>query len=192
MLWFRCTHSSQTVLAMQSKQKRSKARKGSVRIKNSNDRLQLVFSYPVVNEQGDIETNRFYLSTGREDTPANRHLASALAATIERDIAYGELDLTLSKYLPASSLSTVTPITPIDSEQPPKLDIKNLWKRYSDYKRPQVSASTMQRDYGKIAKRLGKIPQSTETAVDIRDWLLKNYSSEVTRRTLVQLNACCK
>lgn len=185
-------------IAMQSQQKRVKARKGSVQIKNSNGRLQIVFSHPIVNEQGNIETKRFYLSTGREDTSANRHLVAALAATIERDITYGELDLTLSKYMPASSLSTVTPITPTTpiasttSKEPPKLDIKSLWERYSDYKQPQVSSSTMQRDYGKIAKRLTKMPHSVRTAIDIRDWLLKNYSSEVTRRTLIQLNACCK
>jgi len=29
-----------------------------------------------------------------------------------------------------------------------------------------------------------------ETSVEIRDWLLKNYSAEVARRTLMQLNAC--
>jgi integrase len=26
----------------------------------------------------------------------------------------------------------------------------------------------------------------------VRDWLFKDYSSEVARRTLVQINACCK
>jgi integrase len=48
------------------------------------------------------------------------------------------------------------------------------------------------RGYGKIAKCLQNIPRSVEDGVGVRDWLLKNYSSEVARRTLIQINACCK
>ena len=64
---------------MQNKSKRTKSSKGSVQIKNSNGRLQLVFSHPLVNPQGELKSKRFYLSTGREDTSVNRHLAAALA-----------------------------------------------------------------------------------------------------------------
>ncbi len=34
------------------------------------------------------------------------------------------------------------------------------------------------------------MPKTLEDAVGVRDWLLSKYSSEVARRTLIQLNAC--
>lgn len=89
---------------------------------------------------------------------------------------------------PQAALSTVTPITP--SITPPKLNMGGLWERYTEYKSSQVAASTLVRDYSKIAKRLRCIPESVEDAVAVRDWLMSKYSSEVARRTLNQLNAC--
>jgi hypothetical protein len=160
---------------MYSNDTQQKARKGSVQIKVSNGRLQLVFSYV---------GKRHYLSTGLADSKLNRKAAEARAKLIEADIAYDRLDMTLARYKPQSVLSTVTPIIT------PRISYLELWERYTEYKRSQVSASTLARDYGKIAKRLAAMPELWE-AVEVRDWLLKKYSSEVTRRTLVQLNACC-
>jgi len=71
------------------------------------------------------------------------------------------------------------------------LEVLQLWLRYSDFQRRQVAYSTHKRDYNKIAQRLVIMPD-LPTAVAIRDWLLENYSAETTRRTLVQLNACCQ
>lgn len=88
---------------------RGRGYKGSVSIINSNDRLQLRFHYA---------GKRHYLSTGWLDTPASRKLAEIKAAEIEKDILYERLDETLAKYKPASSLSTVTPVTPIQKPKP--------------------------------------------------------------------------
>jgi len=52
---------------------RPKAIKGSVQIKTSNDRLQLVFSYG---------GRRHYLSTGSADTPVNCRLATRIVGEI--------------------------------------------------------------------------------------------------------------
>lgn len=114
-------------------------------------------------------------------------MAEAKAKLIESDIAYERFDPTLAKYKPQSALSTVTPITPIVT---PKISCAELWEKYTQYKAPQVAASTLTRDYGKIAKRLQVKPKTVEDAVGVRDWLLSKYSSEVARRTLIQLNAC--
>lgn len=161
---------------MYAKDTQRKASKGSVQIKVSHERLQLVFSYG---------SKRHYLSTGLANNKLNRRAVEAKAKLIETDIAYDRLDETLVKYKSQSALSTVTPIvTPI-------ISLAELWDRYTQYKTPQVSASTLARDYGKIAKRLELLPRSTDDAVRVRDWLLKKYSSEVARRTLIQLNACC-
>lgn len=151
--------------------------KGSVSILVSNNRLQLRFHF---------NGKRHYLSLGLPDNKLNRKAAEAKAKLIESDIAFERFDPTLAKYKPHSALSTITPITPIT----PKISFADLWEKYTHYKAPQVAASTLARDYGKIAKRLQAIPKNVEDAVGVRDWLLNKYSSEVARRTLIQLNAC--
>jgi hypothetical protein len=92
---------------MKTQMSQRKASKGTVQIKNSNERLQLVFSYT---------EKRHYLSTGFTHTPANRKLAEMKARQIELDILSGNFDPTLAKYKPESLLSTVTPTT-----LPPKI-----------------------------------------------------------------------
>jgi integrase len=71
---------------MKTQMSQRKASKGTVQIKNSNERLQLVFSYT---------GKRHYLSTGFTDTPANRKLAEMKARQIELDILSGNFDPTL-------------------------------------------------------------------------------------------------
>ncbi|MFM7428055.1 MAG: Arm DNA-binding domain-containing protein [Elainella sp.] len=101
-----------------------KASKGSVQIKSSNNRLQLVFNFV---------GKRQYLSTGFADTPANRKLAEMKARQIELDILSGNFDSTLAKYKPQSALDAVAPITPVVT---PKPTLEELWKSYTDFKRP--------------------------------------------------------
>lgn len=163
---------------MYSKDTQRKASKGSVQVKVSNGRLQLTFSY---------NGKRHYVSLGLPNNKVNRKAAEAKAKLIESDIAYDRFDPTLAKYKPQLALSTVIQITPIVT---PKISFANLWEKYTQYKTPQVAASTLARDYGKIAKRLQAMPKTVEDAVGARDWLLTEYSSEVARRTLIQLNAC--
>ncbi len=95
---------------MSSKDSKSKASKGTVQIKNSNDRLQLVFRFA---------GKRYYLSTGFTDTVANRKLAEMKARQIELDILSGNFDPTLAKYKPESLQAKVTPsITPAATVRP--------------------------------------------------------------------------
>ena len=51
---------------------RNKSSKGTVQVKNSHGRLQLVFSHPVVTEGGEIKSKRLYFSTGEEVRPWGR------------------------------------------------------------------------------------------------------------------------
>ena len=62
---------------------RKKSKNGSVQIRNSNNRLQLVFTF---------EGKRHFISTGLGDTPYNRKQAQDKALEIERDIAYGQFN----------------------------------------------------------------------------------------------------
>ena len=106
-----------------------------------------VLGYPIVN------------STGKQ--------LQAKAKLIESDIAFDRFDPTLAKYKPQSAPSTVTPLTPLT----PKIPFIDLWEKYTLYKSSQITASTLTRDYGKIAKRLQAMPTTLEDAVGVRDWL---------------------
>jgi hypothetical protein len=64
-------------------------------------------------------------------------------------------------------------------------EMLQLWLRYTDFQAKQLSPSTIQRDYGKIAKRLCLMPVLPD-AVAIRDWLVEHYATETCRRTLQQ------
>ncbi|MCU0570064.1 MAG: DUF3596 domain-containing protein [Oculatellaceae cyanobacterium Prado106] len=99
---------------MYSKSTPKKASSGSVQIKVSNGRLQLVFTYA---------GQRKYLSLGLKDSPATRKVAEAKAKLIESDIIYERLDPTLEKY---GVKTTFTPtVTPIVTPVTPKLF--DLW-----------------------------------------------------------------
>jgi integrase len=63
---------------MYSLKPHKKARTGSVRIRSSNNRLQLVFTF---------DGKRHFVSTGLADTPFNCKQAQDKALEVERDIA---------------------------------------------------------------------------------------------------------
>jgi integrase len=165
---------------MHSKTQTGRASKGSVSILNSHDRLQLRFRY---------DGKRYYVSTGLADTPANRKLAQLRASEIEQDILCEQFDLSLEKYQPQSALSTITPFTPIWKSQP-KLD--ELWDKYSEFKKPQVSPSTYTKDFSKHKNHIAKLPtRSLDEASAIRDYLLANLTPDAAKRCLTQIKACC-
>lgn len=71
--------------------------------------------------------------------------------------------------------------------------LSKLWAEYAEFRRSQLAPSTHKRDYQKIARRLERMRREApylETAVEVRDWLIKHYSAETARRTLQQFNAC--
>lgn len=71
--------------------------------------------------------------------------------------------------------------------------LTELWDKYTAFREGQIAKSTALRDYKRISRRLAKMKQAApylETSLEIRDWLLKHYSAETSRRTLMQLNAC--
>lgn len=165
---------------MYSKDTQRKASKGSVQVKVSNGRLQLVFSHA---------GKRHYLSLGYPDSKQNRRIAEGKAKLIESDIAYERFDPTLARYKPQSALSTVTPeIAPI-SVQP---SLAELWTKFVEYKRPQCSPNTMYCVYGVYTGYVKKLPtHDLSRATEIRDFALKTFPIESCKRFIVRLNACC-
>lgn len=68
-----------------------------------------------------------------------------------------------------------------------------LWLAYSEFRKPSISYSTLVRDYRKIQTIIEtKIPPNLRTSLEMRDWILKNYSGETSRRIIQQFNACCE
>jgi integrase len=165
---------------MYSKDTQHKASKGSVQLKVSNGRLQLVFSHA---------GKRHYLSTGLSDSKVNRKAAEAKAKLIESDIAYERFDVTLAKYKPQKVLSSVTPVTPIST---PKLSLAELWDSFVEYKRPQCSPNSMDKIYGTFTRYLHKLPTHDLTrASEIRDFAVKTFPLDSCKRFIVRLSACC-
>jgi len=66
-----------------------KAKTGSVTIRSSNNRPQLVFTHA---------GKRHFVSLGLSNTPLNMKTAQETAFEVQRDIQYGEFDPTYRKY----------------------------------------------------------------------------------------------
>ncbi|MDV2991845.1 MAG: Tyrosine recombinase XerC [Chroococcidiopsis sp. SAG 2025] len=166
---------------MQTNRKAGKAFKGSVQIKSSNNRLQLVFSYG---------GKRHYLSTGFPDTSQYQKLAKMKASEIEKEILYERFDQTLEKYKPKSALSTVTPIPPIFT---PKVNLAEIWDKYVEWKRLQCAPSTMKNQYHAYSSYLKRLPtHDLDRANDIRDCVLQTIPINSAKRFIVALNSCCQ
>lgn len=157
--------------------KRSKAKKGTVQLKTSNDRLQLVFTW---------QRKRHYLSLGLPDTPINRKVAEQKARQIELDFVSGNFDSSLDKYRTEG-------ITP--KKQPPVtqvLTLKSLWEQYVDYRAPGVSPSTLTNTYGPVSSHIRKCKiDGLKEPLKFRKKLPQVTTEDQVRRTLMELSAAC-
>lgn len=150
--------------------------KGSVAILCSNNRLQLRFNYG---------GKRHYLSLGLPDTKVNRKAAELKVQIIERDIAYGEVDVTLQKYKPQKSLGAVR----LEGLEP---DLRELWEKWVDYRKPQLEAKTLEW-FGTMGNHIHRMPVYTlDQSHQIRDWIVANIAADMGKRLLTRINACCK
>ncbi|MBW4553861.1 MAG: site-specific integrase [Aphanocapsa sp. GSE-SYN-MK-11-07L] len=166
---------------MYSQDLQLKASKGSVQIKTSNRRLQLVFSHA---------GKRHYLSLGLPDSKTNRKLAEMKARAIELDIVSGNFDTSLTKYKPQSAMSTATPVTPIVT---PKPDLGSLWERYVEFKRPSVSPNYLVKELGTAERAIRtQLPtRSLDEAIQIRDWVVAHKPADAAKRLITQFSSCC-
>ena len=165
---------------MQAKTSTQKSAKGSVVILNSHDRLQLRFRFG---------GKRRYLSLGLPDTPINRKFAELKAAEIEQDIFKEKFDSSLKKYKSASEREKITPTLSGTAERP---NLIELWQKYDEFKKPQVSPSTYAKDYKRHRNHIAALPvHSLDEASAIRDWLLSNKTVDTAKRCLTQIKACC-
>ncbi|MEO0435262.1 MAG: DUF3596 domain-containing protein [Cyanobacteria bacterium J06656_5] len=75
---------------------RRKAKTGSVKVRNSNNRLQLVFT---------LAGKRHFVSLGLADTPLNRKLAQDKAFEMQPIIGIADLNRTRFGFSPASTIA---------------------------------------------------------------------------------------
>jgi integrase len=154
---------------------------GKPKVRVSNGRLQIVLTY---------QKQRKYLSLGTSDSKRNRQDAETVRLWIESDITASRFDSTrfdptLAKYKRRSSS---------EPEQLPAADITllELWERFTDYKRPQLSQTTIAKDFERVRLNLAKLPfDRLDDAVAVRDHLVNNSSPNTTKRVLSKLSAAC-
>jgi integrase len=96
-----------------------KANAGTIQVKNSNARLQLVFTY-----QG----KRKYISANRSDDHRNRDLCQTVVAIIRNDQNSGHFDPTLKKYKEMFS-GEASPSKKLPPCQ--EITIRELWDKYT-------------------------------------------------------------
>jgi integrase len=156
----------------------SKASAGTPQVKNSNGRLQIVITH---------SGKRKYLSLGVSESKQNRNYAEMISKQIQNDILAGHFDATLEKYKRASA--TQEP----DLSTGENINIRELWDKYTNYKRPQLAPSTIAKDFNRVATHIDKFPVSSlADAVAIRDYLNLEITPDAAKRILTQLGACCR
>lgn len=169
---------------MQSQTSSHKSIKGSVVVLNSHNRLQLRFRFG---------GKRHYLSLGLSDTLVNRRFAELKAAEIEQDILKEKFDITLEKYKSASERERHNVNVSFEEIEQSQPNLDELWQKYSEFKKPQVSPSTFAKDFKRHGNHISDLPTcSLNEASVIRDWLLEHQSVNTAKRCLTQIKACCK
>lgn len=142
---------------------------GKVKIKVSNDRLQLVFSF---------EGRRHYYSMGLPDSPPHRRLAELRAAKIEEDILFGRFT-GLDQYRRQTA-------PPVVEENP--IDLDGLWERFLEYKKTVCKQSTIGNQYRAFSRNLRNCPYRDPGKM--QRWALGNLTQDSSRRWFVALSAC--
>jgi integrase len=154
----------------------AKASANTPQIKNSNGRLQVV-----INQSG----KRSYLSLGVPDSKQNRVYAQMIATQIWNDILAGHFT-GIDKYKPTTQAKQ----EPVRAEN---IALDVLWEKFTDYKRTQLSQTTIAKDYERIRCNIAKLPSTKMAdAVAIRDYLVRNTTPNTAKRVLSKLAAACE
>ncbi|MGB7375388.1 MAG: site-specific integrase, partial [Rivularia sp. (in: cyanobacteria)] len=129
--------------------------------------------------------------SGLPDSPFYRKQVQLICWDIEADIENRTLDCSLERYKEAlrclrEPQQIIKPSTPV---------LLDLWVKYAEFKKSSVSQSYYHETLmGNCFKTIQKLPSkrlNRETAIKIRDYLLKTRSSDTAKRLLTQFNACC-
>lgn len=123
---------------------------------------------------------QLYLYLNLPDTPLNRQAAEFKAQAIAADIAFEKFDFTLDKYQ-----------VQIQDEFHISLDC--LWQKYISYKSSHVSITTQNKDFANVTAHIARLPsQHLRDAKKIRRFWTSTLTAGAAKKTLMQVNACCK
>lgn len=133
---------------------------------------------------------------GHYDDPDDLKAALAIATQIEGDIRTGNFDPTLAKYGPTQSIQRgIDQANQALKELRHKrqgADLWELWKKYREFKAPQLAPSTLAIDYGRRMAFLEGLDCRVTDAVEVRDWIVANKPPAQGKRILRLLTACCE
>lgn len=123
-----------------------------------------------------------YLYLNLPDTAINRAAAEQKAMAIAADIAFERFDFTLGKYQPQIQAIDEFPLT-----------LGELWEKYTAYKSGHLAITTINKDFKRVAAHISSLPsQSLRDARKIRRYLMSTRTSGATKKSLMQINACCQ
>lgn len=186
----------------------------SVGVEDKNGKLRLRLPATVA------EGSKRYISTGLDSTAENVKQLQKVVLDIEQELTTKEgcvsdEDLARWKSLFASTtkqrkLRVVAKgessygiadatnsyqLTVAGEEPQASLSLLELWEKYCEFRKPQVATTTYIKEYkNKLTnhvKRLHDKGLAVHQAVPVRDFLLKNYTPNTTKRVLTYLQACC-
>lgn len=127
------------------------------------------------------EGQQKYLYLGLPDSPLNRQAAEAKARAIAADIAFDRVDLTLNRY---RSIATQQDNSP---------GLGELWEKYTFYKSRELSQTTLERDFKRVANHIANFPtQRIRDARRIRKHLTETLTAKSARKILMYLSSCCQ
>lgn len=123
-----------------------------------------------------------FLTLGLEDTPANRLKAGAIILNLKEDILNNCLDESLDKYRAAIGLKTLQPST-----------MQEIWHEYLSYKQKSTKITNYNYLRNNLGRYIDRCPiQSISEAIKVREWLLNETTTFMSKRILLNLNAATK
>jgi integrase len=155
---------------------------GTPKVKVSNGRLQIVLT---------VRGKREYISARKHDSKQNRNHCEMVARIIENDKLAGNFDFSLDKYRDIFAGGKADAVK--ESESIETITTREIWDKYTEYKRPQLSQTTLAVDYRRVSEYIDRFPVILfSDAVAVRDWLLLTTTPGQAKRILKNLSACGK
>ncbi len=152
---------------------------GSITIECVNGKLRLRFR---------VFGNHYTIPLGVSESVENWKLAEIKAKELETDVLFGRFEPTnLNKYK-IRNLSIVN-----SSTFSTDIEMKELWDKYLSYKSSVLKVSTLNYLKMSLGNSINNCPvQDLRKSVEIREWLLDNTTTSMTKRIITHLSACVK
>jgi integrase len=139
--------------------KKPKTPAGEPSVKVNHGRLQIIVNY---------RGNRITHSVGLPESKQNRVYAESVSSWMRSDLLNNNFDPTFEKYKRDA-------LKPDEQKPEDDISIAQLWEQYTNYKRPQLSQTTIAKDFDRIRCNIAKLPTTKiSDAVAIRDYLIKH------------------